>query len=110
MRSQGWEGRVDAATLGPHWQVPTLAPNWRVETGYGMLVWDDIILSDFAQPITRRLARSSLAFLDFMLTGSAAGYFKANWQYGLFFLFPFVLLLVFLVVAVVIAYYLTSSL
>jgi hypothetical protein len=45
-----------------------------------------------------------------MLTGSAARYFKANWQYGLFFLFPFVLLLVFFLVAVVIGYYVASSL
>jgi pimeloyl-ACP methyl ester carboxylesterase len=45
-----------------------------------------------------------------MLTGSAARYFRANWQYGLFFLFPFVLLLIFLVVAVVIAHYVATSL
>jgi pimeloyl-ACP methyl ester carboxylesterase len=75
-----------------------------------MLVWDDIILSDFARPTTRRLTGSSLALLDFLLTGSAARYFKASWQYGLFFQFPFVLALGFLVVAVVIAYYAASSL
>ena len=45
-----------------------------------------------------------------MLTGSAARYFKANWQYGLFFLFPFILLLGFLVVAVVLAYYVAGLL
>jgi pimeloyl-ACP methyl ester carboxylesterase len=108
--SQVSEASPDPATSSPHWKVTTSAPNWRVETGYGMLAWDDIILSDFSRPITARLARSSLAFLDFMLTGSAARYFKANWQYGLFFLFPFVLLLVFFLVAVVIAYYVASSL
>ena len=104
------EPNPQPATSSTHWQVTTSGPNWRVETGYGMLVWDDIILSDLARPITRRLAGSSLAFLDIMLTGSAVRYFKANWQYGLFFLFPFVLLLVFLVVAVVIAHYVATSL
>ena len=108
--SQVSEPSPDPATCSPHWQVTTSAPNWRVETGYGMLVWDDIILSDFARPIIGRLARSSRAFLDFMLTRSAARYFKANWQYGLFFLFPFVLLLVFFLVAMVIAYYVASAL
>jgi len=97
-------------TSSIHWQVTTSAPNWHVETGYGMLVWDDIILSDFARPISRRLARSSLAFLDFMLTGSAVRYFKASWRYGFFFLFPFVLLLVLLVVAAMIAYFVAISL
>ena len=108
--SQVSEPSPQPATSSTHWQVTTSGPNWRVETGYGMLVWDDIILSDLARPITRRLAGSSLAFLDIMLTGSAVRYFKANWQYGLFFLFPFLLLLVFLVVAVVIAHYVATSL
>ena len=31
-------------------------------------------------------------FLDIVLTGAAARYWKANWQYALFFLFPFFLL------------------
>jgi hypothetical protein len=48
-----------------------------------------------------------------MLTGTAARYFKATWQYGIFFLFPFASLLVFGFVAVAIAHYpataLTSS-
>jgi pimeloyl-ACP methyl ester carboxylesterase len=110
LSSQVSEPSLDPATSGPHWQATTSAANWRVETGYGMLVWDDIILSDFARPTTGRLARSTLAFVDFMLTGSAARYFKANWQYGLFFLFPFVLLLGFLVVAMVIAYHLAGLL
>src|SRR5215470_9992275 len=104
------EPSPDSTTSSPHWQVTTSAPNWCVETGYGMLVWDDIILSDFARPTTRRLTGSSLALLDFLLTGSAARYFKASWQYGLFFQFPFVLALGFLVVAVVIAYCAASSL
>src|SRR5207247_316359 len=108
--SQVSEPSPQPATWSRHWQVTTSAPNWCVETGYGMLVWDDIILTDFARPISRRLASSSRAFLDFVLTGSAARYFKANWQYGLFFLFPFALLLVFLVAAVVIAYYVATSL
>src|SRR5207245_28005 len=43
-------------------------------------------------------------------TGAAARYFKASWRYGLFFLFPFVWLLAFLVVAAVIAYFVATSL
>jgi hypothetical protein len=112
-----WNVSAQASAASPqpaasstHWRVTTSAPNWRVETEYAMLVWDDIILSDFARPITARLARSALAFLDIMLTGTAARYFKATWQYGLFFLFPFVLLLVFGFVAVAIAHYLATAL
>jgi hypothetical protein len=74
-----------------------------------MLVWDDIILSDLARPITRRLAGSSLAFLDIMLTGQQFGTSKQTGNMA-FSSVPFVLLLVFLVVAVVIAHYVATSL
>jgi pimeloyl-ACP methyl ester carboxylesterase len=110
VNSQVSEASPQPATSSVHWKVTTSAHNWQVETGYGMLVWDDIILSDLARPISRRLARSSLAFLDIVLTGTAARYFKANWQYGLFFLFPFVSMLALLVLAVAIAYYVSTSL
>jgi pimeloyl-ACP methyl ester carboxylesterase len=108
LSSQVSEPSPDPATASPHWQATTSATNWRVETGYGMLSWDDIILSDFARPTSTRLTRSLRAFVDFMLTGSVVRYFKANWQYGLFFLFPFVLLFVFFLVAVGGAYYVAS--
>jgi hypothetical protein len=38
------------------WKVTTRAPNWQVETIYELLLWDDIVLTDFAQPVTKRLA------------------------------------------------------
>jgi pimeloyl-ACP methyl ester carboxylesterase len=91
------------------WKVTTRAPNWQVETIYELLLWDDIVLADFAQPVTKRLAKSLLAFLDIVATGTAFRYFRANWQYALFFLFPFLLLLVFAVVAVAIAHGVASS-
>jgi hypothetical protein len=62
------------------WKVTTRAPNWRVETVYELLLWDDIVLSDFAQPMTKRLANSSFAFFDVVMTGTAFRYFRANWQ------------------------------
>jgi pimeloyl-ACP methyl ester carboxylesterase len=86
------------------WKVRSRAPNWQVETTYELLLWDDIVLADFAQPTTKRLARSSFAFLDIVITGTAFRYFRANWQYALFFLFPFFLLLVFAAAAVAIAH------
>jgi pimeloyl-ACP methyl ester carboxylesterase len=87
-----------------HWKVTTRAPNWHVETVYEPLLWDDIVLADFARPTTERLRKSSSAFLDIVTTGAAFRYFKANWQYALFFLFPFFLLFAFGVVAIAIAH------
>jgi Alpha/beta hydrolase family len=109
---------VDAAVSDPtpqsqasnaRWTVTTRAANWHVETAYELLLWDDIVLGDFAGPITRRLAKSSRAFLDIVLTGAAARYWKANWQYALFFLFPFFLLFTLAVAAVATAYFAASA-
>ncbi len=59
--------------------------------------------------MTKRLAKSSCAFLDIVMTGTAFRYFRANWQYSLFFLFPFFLLFAFAVVAVAIAHWVAGA-
>jgi pimeloyl-ACP methyl ester carboxylesterase len=91
------------------WKVTTRALNWQVETIYELLLWDDIVLADFGQPMTKRLAKSSFAFFDIVMTGTAFHYLRANWQYALFFLFPFFLLSVFAVIAVAMANWVASS-
>jgi pimeloyl-ACP methyl ester carboxylesterase len=93
-----------AAASNAKWKVTTSAPNWRVEAVYELLLWDDIVLSDFARPMPQRLARSSLAFFNIVMSGTAFRYFKANWQYAIFFLFPFLLLAAFGAVAIATAY------
>jgi pimeloyl-ACP methyl ester carboxylesterase len=92
------------AGRNPVWTVTTTAPNWFVETSYEPLLWDDIILSDFARPMRQRLSQAFRVFFDIVISGTFFRYCKANWQYGLFFLFPFVLLALFALVAVSIAY------
>ena len=87
----------------PRWTVTSAASNWRVETQYETLLWDDIVLADFARPTSERLRKSFSAFFDFMWSGAVLQYFKANWQYGLFFLFPYLLLCLFAAVALAVA-------
>jgi pimeloyl-ACP methyl ester carboxylesterase len=91
-------------TSHAEWNVTTSAANWQVETTYELLLWDDLVQTDFAQPMIERLAKSLLAFFDIVRTGSAFRYFRANWQYGLFFLFPFLLLCVFALAASLISH------
>jgi hypothetical protein len=93
----------------PRWTVISSAANWQVETTYEQLLWDDIVSSDFARPLAPRLAKSSLAFLDFVLSGVLFRYFKANWQYAVFFLFPYLFLCASAVVATAVAYWTASS-
>jgi hypothetical protein len=87
------------------WTVVTSAANWRVETVYEPLLWDDIVLSDFARPTRERVSKSPRAFLDIVQSGTVFRYFQANWQYALFFLFPYVLVCAFALVAAAVAYW-----
>jgi pimeloyl-ACP methyl ester carboxylesterase len=88
----------------PRWTITSAASNWRVETVYETLLWDDIVLVDFARPTSERLRKSFHAFFDIIWSGAMRRYFKANWQYGLFFLFPYLLLCVFAAVALAVAF------
>jgi pimeloyl-ACP methyl ester carboxylesterase len=91
--------------LNVRWNIATRAPNWHVETVYEPLLWDDIVLADFTRPVMKRLAASCLAFLDIVMTGTAFRYLRASWQYALFFLFPFFLLVTFGAAAVAAAFW-----
>ncbi|NIX77101.1 hypothetical protein [Microvirga terricola] len=73
------------------WQVATWGPNWRVETEYRLLRWDDVIKQAEHRPMWRRIPLALLAFADFVASGALWGYFRFNWRYAGFFLYPFVL-------------------
>ncbi len=71
---------LEESTQEPNarWTVVTSAANWRVETVYEPLLWDDIVLSDFARPTRERLAKSSLAFLDIGIVGGRVPVFQGK--------------------------------
>lgn len=73
----------------PQWTVTTDARNWQVQTTYELLLWDDIVLADLARPMATRLAKSAPSFFDFVWSGTLFRYFRANWKYAAFFLFPY---------------------
>jgi hypothetical protein len=82
------------------WRIETRAPNWRVETEYRSLRWDDVVAADFARSDVVRLPRALFAFADFIFSGTALRYFAVNWRYGLFFLYPIVILAAFAAAAI----------
>ena len=92
-----WNVRATASPIGADgsWMVETQGPNWRVETTYRPLAWDDIVRGDFETPMLKRLGKFSLALFDIFRTGTVLRYFRANFQYGFFFLFPVVYLMAF---------------
>jgi len=88
---------IDADTAV--WDVVTDGANWRVETRYRFVRWDDLIEAAGEQPAWRRVPLALLAFFDYIAGGALWGYFRTNWRYALFFLYPYVLFFGFVAVA-----------
>jgi hypothetical protein len=84
---------VDERNYTAIWKLKTRGPNWQVDTDYRMFWWGDIIAADFEMSNLRRFYVGWLAFLDFVLSGALFAYFRTNWRYALFFLYPYVLML-----------------
>jgi hypothetical protein len=74
------------------WKLRTKGPNWQVETDYRMFWWGDLIAPDFELSNLRRFYVGLLALLDFVFSGALIAYFRTNWRYAFFFLYPYVLM------------------
>ena len=84
-----------------HWTVTATGPGWKVETGYEILDWDDIVRAELAGPASRRLWHGLVTFVDFIASGTVGRYFGANWRYGMFFFVPFVSVILFAAIAII---------
>lgn len=70
---------------------------WRTDTEIIFFDWGDLILAYAARPFWRRFITGYVALADFLVSGTVLRYFRTSWRYGLFYLFPLVLLLVTLI-------------
>jgi hypothetical protein len=73
------------------WSVIANGPNWHVETDFHLVRWDDVIEQFRRRTIWQRIPLGVIAFLDFVTAGALWGYFRTNWHYAAFFLYPFVM-------------------
>ena len=73
------------------WSVTANGPNWQVETDFHLIRWDDEIRNFGRRAIWHRIPLGIIAFLDFVTAGALWGYFRTNWYYAVFFLYPFVM-------------------
>ncbi|WP_079211081.1 alpha/beta fold hydrolase [Brucella pituitosa] len=68
---------------------------WSTQTDFSFLALDPLVLSDFKRPILSRLVRYLAAFSGFIIDGSAQRFFLKAWRFGLYFLYPFLTVVVF---------------
>jgi hypothetical protein len=89
------------------WRVETKGPNWAVDTEYRSLLWGDLVASDFGRSDWERVPCAIRGFADFIGSGAAFRYFAVNWRYGLFFLYPILILLGFVAIGLMLAWHTT---
>ena len=59
------------------------------------LSFDDLVKRDGARPFVVRLWVYLISFLDYVISGTMFSFFRANWRFALYFLYPAVALLAF---------------
>lgn len=68
---------------------------WKTTTEFNFLALDSIVMADFSRPLAVRLWKYLVAFGDFVVSGPAFQFFARAWRFGLYFLYPFLTLVLF---------------
>jgi pimeloyl-ACP methyl ester carboxylesterase len=76
--------------ISSSWDLDAWGPNWNTHVTFEMLRWDDLILDDSRRGMLSRLYHSARTLFDFTMNGTLSRYFRANWKYAGFFIFPYV--------------------
>lgn len=100
----GHIGRIenDSERFTTHWDVVTGGDGWQVDTRYQFLRWDDIIRKDFDRPPWWKIAHMYRVMLLALFNGVVARIARAHWRFGLFILYPLVLMTVWALLAIAI--------
>jgi hypothetical protein len=81
------------------WDIDAQGPNWKTDTRYIVLRWDDRIAPYTQMPRWKKVVDGFSALLHFTFNGTIFRYFAANARYGMFVLYPFLLLIAFAVLS-----------
>jgi hypothetical protein len=103
---QTWNLKVESSPLKIEdggcvgvWKTQTTAPNWQVNTEFRLLNWSDLIEEDFGSWNLDRIWRLLCAVSNFIVSGTWWRYFRVNWRFALLFLYPLLIALLFIAIA-----------
>ncbi len=101
----GLEGKVSRVTEDEDrhaalWTYTTSGPGWTVETTYEFLRWEHIIRKDFARPAWWKILKGYAVFGRSLLNGVWFRLLRAHWRFGIFIAYPYVLMLLYMLGAV----------
>jgi hypothetical protein len=102
----GLSGEVSRAENDPErfittWNVTTRGDGWQVATRYMFLRWEDIIRKDFARPAWWKIVNMYRVYALSLMSGVGTRIVKAHWRFGLFTLYPLVLMTLWLLLGAV---------
>jgi pimeloyl-ACP methyl ester carboxylesterase len=101
----GLSGTIGRAENDPErfittWDATTSGDGWQVETRYMFLRWEDIIRKDFARPAWWKIVHMYRVLVLGILNGGMLRILRAHWRFGLFILYPLVLMTAWLLLGV----------
>ena len=83
-------GRPQGAPDGEtgSWTIETRAEDWTTRTRYDFLRWEDLIQRDLAAPIWQTVFHATGLFWRAVFTGTLGRFWKANWRFAAFVIYP----------------------
>lgn len=84
-------GAVQAEGYGRYFDVDSEGSEWQTSSRVFVFDHDDLVQKLNGRSTLRRLARGYLSAAGVVWQGGAIGYFRHAWRFGLFFIFPFLL-------------------
>lgn len=91
----------DPARFITTWDASTSGDGWQVETRYEFLRWEDIIREDFARPTWWKIVHMYRVMTLALFSGVVFRILHAHWRFGLFILYPMVLMTIWLLLGAV---------
>jgi hypothetical protein len=79
------------------WEVESTGRNWSTQCRYTVLRWDELMKPYTGRSWLGRVVGGYRALFELIFNGTLARYFRANVRYGLFFIYPILLLVGFLI-------------
>ena len=90
---------------GALWEAQAEGPGWRTHTRFEVLAWDDLVRADWNRSRWSHVKGNARALLDMIATGTILRYFQFSRRYGIFFSLTYILLALFTLAAVGIAFF-----
>jgi len=88
----------------PYFDVTATAADWHAQSRIHIVDHNDLVAALNGRPFFVRLMQGYLAAAKVAVSGGMVGYFRHAWRFGLFFIFPFLLMLFGLALSLSIAF------